>query len=101
MRLGDRVRVSTNGGSQPRWRADGKELFYLALDGTMMSVDTSDPSNPAASRGLFRSRFWVNPVIDQYDVTSDAQRFLLIAPEGQQATQLTILTNWASVLNGR
>lgn len=67
----------------------------------MMSVDTSDPSNPAAPRRLFGSRFWVNPVIDQYDVTSDGQRFLLIIPEGQQATQLTILTNWASVLNGR
>ena len=62
MRAGDRVRVSTSGGSQARWRADGKELFYLTLDGTMMSVDTSDPMNPAAPRRLFESRFWVNPV---------------------------------------
>ena len=77
MRPGDRVRVSTSGGSQPRWRADGKELFYLALDGAMMSVDTSDPVNPAAPRKLFESRFWVNPVEDQYDVTADGQRFLL------------------------
>ena len=63
MRPGDRVRVSTSGGSQARWRADGKELFYLTLDGTMMSVDTSDPINPAAPRRLFESRFWVNPVM--------------------------------------
>ena len=101
MRPGGRVRVSTSGGSQPRWRADGKELFYLALDGAMMSVDTRDPANPGAPRKLFDSRIWVNPVEDQYDVTADGQRFLLIVPEGQQATRLTVLTNWPSVLAGR
>jgi dipeptidyl aminopeptidase/acylaminoacyl peptidase len=101
MRPGGRVRVSTNGGSQPRWRADGKELFYLTLDGVMMSVDTSTPANPGAPRTLFEPRFWVNPVDDQYDVTADGQRFLVIVPEGQQATRLTVLTNWASVLAGR
>ncbi len=101
MRPGDRVRVSTTGGSQARWRADGKELFYLALDGAMMSVDTRDPANPGAPSKLFGSRIWVNPVEDQYDVTADGQRFLFIVPEVQQATRLTVLTNWASVLAGR
>ena len=37
MRPGGRVRLSTSGGSQPHWRADAKELFYLTLDGGMMS----------------------------------------------------------------
>jgi hypothetical protein len=64
MRPGDRVRVSTVGGGEPRWRADGKELFYLALDGAMMSVDTRDPANAGAPRKLFDSRIWVNPVED-------------------------------------
>jgi hypothetical protein len=40
-------------------------------------------------------------VADQYDVTADGQRFLLIIPEGQQATRLTVLTNWPSLLAGR
>jgi eukaryotic-like serine/threonine-protein kinase len=101
MRPGDRVRVSTNGGSQPRWRADGRELFYLTLDGTIMAVDTSDPARPAAPRKLFETRFWVNPVEDQYDVTADGQRFILIVPEGQQATRLTVLTNWPALLGGK
>jgi hypothetical protein len=52
-------------------------------------------------RKLFDSRIWVNPVEDQYDVTADGQRFLLIIPEGQQATRLTVLTNWPSLLAGR
>jgi eukaryotic-like serine/threonine-protein kinase len=61
MRPGGRVRVSTSGGSQPRWRADGKELFYLTFDGAMMSVDTRDAANPGAPRKLFETRFWVKP----------------------------------------
>jgi len=98
---GGRIRVSTNGASQPRWRADGRELFYRALDGAMMSVDMADPAKPGAPRKLFDLRFWVNPVEDQYDVTADGQRFIVIIPEGQQATRLTLLTNWPSVVAGR
>ena len=41
------------------------------------------------------------PRDDQFDVTPDGQRFLLAIPEGQQATRLTVLTNWASVLTGQ
>jgi Tol biopolymer transport system component len=37
--------VSTNGGVQPRWRADGRELFYVALDGRLMAVDIASPAN--------------------------------------------------------
>ena len=43
---GKPVQVSTKGGAQPRWRADGKELFYIALDGTLMAV----PSERRAGR---------------------------------------------------
>jgi hypothetical protein len=101
LKPGARVRVSINGGSQPRWRGDGKELFYRALDGALMSVDMTDPASPGSARKLFDLRFWVNPVSDQYDVTADGQRFLVIVPEGPQGTRLTVLTNWASVLAGR
>ena len=63
MRPGGRVRVSTSGGSQPRWRADGKELFYLTFDGAMMSVDTRDPASPGApqscSKHAFGSTLWM------------------------------------------
>jgi Tol biopolymer transport system component len=98
MRPGGRVRVSTNGGSQPRWRADGAELFYLAVDGALMSVDMTDPASPGAPESCLDVRFWVNPVEDQYDVTADGQRFLFIVPEVQQATRLTVLTNWPAAL---
>jgi Tol biopolymer transport system component len=75
--------VSNQGGLQPHWRRDGRELFYLTLDGTLMSVSV----NPGpdfefgASQPLFRTglRFltlytiWMN----QYAVSRDGQRFLL------------------------
>ena len=101
LRPGSRVRVSTNGGSQPRWRGDGGELFYLALDGTMMSVRTTDPASPGAPRQLFQLRLVFDPVFDQYDVTADGQRFLVIIPEGLQTSRLTVLTNWPSMLKPR
>jgi serine/threonine protein kinase len=101
MRPGGRVRVSTNGGSQPRWRGDGRELFYLALDGTMMSVRTADPATPGVAQKLFQRRLAVNPVEDQYGVTADGQRFLVIDPEGQPTTRLTVLTNWPAALKPR
>ena len=101
LKPGGRVRVSISSGSQPRWRADGKELFYRALDGAVMSVDMTEPATPGPARKLFDLRYWVNPIWNQYDVTADGQRFLVVVPEGQQATRLTVLTNWPSVLNGR
>ena len=101
MRPGGRVRVSTNGGSQPRWRGDGRELFYLALDGTMMSLRTADPATPGVAQKLFQRRLAVSAVEDQYDVTADGQRFLVIDPEGHPITRLTVLTNWPAALKPR
>jgi eukaryotic-like serine/threonine-protein kinase len=101
MRPGGRVRVSTNGGSQAHWRGDGGELFYLALDGTMMSVRTANPASPDAARTLFRLRLLVKPTYDQYAVTADGQRFLVLDPEGQETTRLTVLTNWPAALKPR
>jgi hypothetical protein len=47
-----RRQVSDNGGSVPRWRKDGRELFYLALDGKMMAVDVTPGSTISKGRPL-------------------------------------------------
>jgi Tol biopolymer transport system component len=75
--------VSNQGGLQPHWRRDGHELFYLTVDGTLMSVRV----NPGpdfefgASQPLFRTglRFLTQYTIwmNQYAVSRDGQRFLL------------------------
>jgi eukaryotic-like serine/threonine-protein kinase len=74
--------VSTDGGWQPHWRRDGRELFYLALDGTLMAVPvnvgaTFEPGTPQA---LFATGLRLTPVqtlLNQYAVARDGQRFLL------------------------
>ena len=97
---GRRWQVSVSGGTQPRWRADGKELFYLALDGTLMSVDTvlSPEFRAGAPRGLFKTA--VDPsatVRSHYVVTADGKRFLFLNPAGDDGPgSLTVVLNWAA-----
>jgi hypothetical protein len=97
----DHVRVSTAGGSLPRWRRDGKELFYLAPDGTLMSVEITpatefrfSPPKPLFHTGLRRGSD--GPL---YDVTGDGQRFLMISgldTPGESNIDMTL--NWPSLL---
>src|SRR5204863_92245 len=78
----ERVRISNNGGGQPRFRADGRELFYIADDGRMMAVTidghgaTFEHREPKA---LFKTRT-LPPMVEvqfEYDVSRDGQRFLM------------------------
>ncbi len=97
--------VSTAGGQGPRWRGDGKELFYEAENGKMMAVPVNkaipgakpifEPGIPAA---LFDAHMSHN-VTDfdfEYDVTKDGQRFLIntTADSGESGAPLTVVTNW-------
>jgi serine/threonine protein kinase/Tol biopolymer transport system component len=98
---GERVTVSSNGGVQAKWRADGRELFYLSFDGTIMSVEVAAGSRPdvGTPRPLFRTR--LNPVanVDQYVVTADGQQFILIEPLADAPLEsLTIINNWTTLV---
>ena len=104
-KMDDVRQVSREGGCQPLWRKDGKELFYLNPDGKLFSVDFAHgpESKPAAPRQLFQSRVVVNAIIAQYAVTGDGNRFLLLEPhagsEGEPSDQpLLLLRNWAARL---
>ncbi len=92
-----RRRISTNGGSQPRWRRDGKELIYLALDGTFMTVPMSPDDTFDVPQRIFSTPLDVNPVADQYDITGDGQRFVLLVPADPPVQRIQVLTNWASI----
>jgi eukaryotic-like serine/threonine-protein kinase len=103
---GRRVLVSTGGGKQPAWRADGRELFYLAPDRTLMSVrvqagETFDVSD---AEPLFRA-----PVAEQdvgrehYAPSADGQRFLVnvVTPVGPPPPvgQTRIVLDWGTVVD--
>jgi hypothetical protein len=98
---GERLRISTEGGGQPRWRGDGREIFYLALDGTMMVVTMSgeDTLEPSVPEPLFQTDIAVVPTIDQFAVTSDGQRFLILTPTEEAAASITVVLNWTASLD--
>ncbi len=102
---GGKWQVSANGGVQARWRRDGKELFYLALDGMLMSVPlTSTPDGQALTPGtpvaLFPARLANGTTPSggrqQYAVASDGKRFLLnMESTDSAAAPITVVLNWA------
>jgi Tol biopolymer transport system component len=100
---GPKVRVSTAGGGEPRWRADGKEIFYLTPDGTMMAAPiktTATTIESGTPQLLFKTPIAaVQLTIDQYAVTSDGQRFLIQVPTGNAGqAPITVVLNWAAGL---
>jgi Tol biopolymer transport system component len=96
--------VSTQGGSFPLWRRDGKELFYRNGN-KMMAVDVSDtsPSEVTLStpRVLFDQRYTFETLTSaNYDVSPDGQRFLMVKDESG-AGRLTMVLNWLEELRAR
>jgi serine/threonine protein kinase len=94
--LDQRCQVSAGGGGQPRWRGDGKELYYLSPDGKLMAVDITAglKLDCGASRTLFDTGLRMSPVNDQYAVTRDGQRFLVLKPQEGTPAPLTVVLNW-------
>ena len=89
--------ISKGGGTDPRWRADGRELFYVASDGKLMSVDISD--KPVFKAGASTPLFQLPPGFIGADVTSDGRRFLVGVPVAQTATvPFTVVLNWQTTL---
>jgi serine/threonine protein kinase len=100
---GPRIRISTGGGAQVRWRRDGKELFYVSLDRSMMAVpirfsaDGSMVENGTPVR-LFQTHIQSAPDnLDgqQYNVSPDGERFLINgAAEDAMAPPISVILNW-------
>ena len=92
-------RVSTGGGEGPRWRADGTELFYLALDGKVMSVPvkTQAAFEVGIPTPLFEGSIRSTNNRVAYDVAPDGQRFLLNQRVAGTAA-LNVVSDWRSVL---
>jgi Tol biopolymer transport system component len=92
---GRRIQISNHGGAQARWRADGKELFYITMDKKLMAVaiDTShDEPVAGVPHVLFQTRI-IAPriVLFQYAVSPDGKRFLINSMPSVGAAPLTVL----------
>jgi len=104
---GGRWTIASGGGSAPRWRRDGRELFYIDAERRLMSVPvTATPTfAPGRATPLFNlpDRIGADRRGYVYDVTADGQRFLVsLLPEGvsedARVPPVTVLTNWTSLL---
>ena len=87
-------KVSLQGGTAPRWRADGKEVYFLSPDMSMMSARISSGKPTSIPERLFQttlSRRDQKP----YVVSKDGQRFLMpVADDSARATSLTVVLDW-------
>ncbi len=94
--------VSSAGGQEPRWRQDGRELFYLSAEGKLMAVAvTAGASFEAGLPTVLFQTHRRQPVSAQdffsYDVSGDGQRFLIATRVDEaNSAPLTVLLNWNS-----
>jgi serine/threonine protein kinase len=97
---GTKYQISTNGGYQPRWRRDGKELFFLSTARELMAVEISTSKDGVFHAGVPQKLFQTNVANfltnrNSYDVTPDGQRFLINSPTASAAsTPITVIVNW-------
>ena len=98
---GEKWLVSRGGGSAPRWRGDGRELFYRGSNGRVMAVEIM--VGKVFGAGTPKPLFQPPPSIQStmgYDVRADGNRFLLMTatPAERTPSPFTMILNWTSLL---
>ncbi len=92
---------------QPRWRRDGKELYFISLDRKLMAVDVTagQTLDFGVPKALFQTRMSTSGTIIarvlRYDATADGQRFIInTEPESAEAASapITVVLNWTAML---
>ena len=92
---GARLQISNEGGSEPRWRRDGRELFYLAPDGALVAVAISiDRDHPRLGRPqpLFHA-----PSATSFAVTSNGTRFLVVTRSENASHAIHLVIPWRAM----
>jgi serine/threonine protein kinase/Tol biopolymer transport system component len=106
-----RAKVSIGGGSEPRWRRDGRELFYLSPDGTLVAISVPTAQSgplfrPGSSVPLFKTRHTFSSADFQpWDPTylpgTDGQRILVNDSIETVASVVSVVLNWPAALSRR
>ena len=91
-----KIPVSSGGGSTPRWAPNGRELYYLGSDGTLMSASiqvAKDGLQVSNTQPLFKTSRML------FDISPDGKRFLVYEEAPDQPTSaITLITNWSNAL---
>jgi hypothetical protein len=98
--LGGKRQVSTDGGSEPMWAADGTELFYRNGDQmVVVSVSLGPPLTLGRPAVLFTGQYYDIGPATTYDVTRDGQLFVMVRSEGEPTpTEIHVVLNWSEEL---
>ena len=94
--------ISTGGGIEPRWSGDGKTLYYLAPDGTLMAVEVGSEQacRAAVPKALFQTpqHLGGGPLRQSWSVTPDGKRFLFVVRTEQGSAPFNVVLNWQEAL---
>ncbi len=93
--------VSTSGGFEPRWRADGHEVYYLSEDRTLMAVPVGAGPSFGIPKPLFQTHVpaGVTSLRTHYVPSRDGQRFLVNVATDTVTSPITVVLNWTALLN--
>ena len=94
------TQVSAGGGVQPRWRGDNRELFFIDPGGKMMSATVERGSLPkiGVPRKLFDTGLIPDPTVNQYAITTDGEKFLVLEPHKGFVETYSVVLNWPATL---
>jgi eukaryotic-like serine/threonine-protein kinase len=98
---GGKWQVSPGGGCAPRWRRDGKEIFYLSPDNKLMAAEVKANESSfeiGAVQPLFETRPYRTVINGSFDVSADGQRFVIAYEAGQPTAAITLVVNWTADL---
>jgi eukaryotic-like serine/threonine-protein kinase len=97
---GGRWQVSTAGGIHPRWHPDGRELYYVGMDGRLSSASWSATPSPSVGtpKPILMPSIYEAIAVRSFDISPDGKRFLAIEPVNAgptEAPSLTVVLNWS------
>lgn len=99
---GERIQISSKGGGFPRWRSDGKELFFCCSGGpTVNSAELAFRGGTlqvTSEKQLFQGLFNPGAFASPYDAAADGQKFLVLDGTPQATKTLTLIQNWTGLL---
>jgi hypothetical protein len=101
---GAKWQISSGGGGDARWRADGAELFYIADDRRLISVAIESGASfaPGAATPVFDTGLpphW-GEARNHYDVSRDGKRFLFMSPvDDDRSAPFTVVINWTHIMS--
>ena len=98
---GETQPISSGGGVQPVWRDDGRELYYLGLNGFLHAVEMRPDGKRlhSSDRQLFQTGITPSSSIEQYSASADGQRFLILKPvDNKVRNSIGVVLNWPALL---